>query len=237
MASKVKKPTSGNLRKEKGEASSNIFVRFDKALTRALYLGSNPIVRLICLFLEYSGHGVPWLIGIVSSFIYTRKSGEMQLLANLFVANIFDLLVIVVLKTLFKRARPAHNSGDMLATVSVDNYSFPSGHTTRSVMIATGFYVLFADQYGLEYTYSILGWAVAVAISRVLLGRHHVFDVLAGVVVGVCEFFVVHKYFWVSPYQATQAHHTLLSGTSTLHIGVDFIVQNLEKLKILVLGA
>ena len=32
-----------------------------------------------------------------------------------------------------------------------------------------------------------IAWAVAVAVSRVLLGRHHILDVLAGVVIGAIE--------------------------------------------------
>lgn len=41
-----------------------------------------------------------------------------------------DLLVIIVLKLIFKRARPPHHQTDG-RFVGPDQHSFPSGHATR----------------------------------------------------------------------------------------------------------
>lgn len=41
-----------------------------------------------------------------------------------------DLLVIIVLKLIFKRARPPHHQTDS-RFVGPDQHSFPSGHATR----------------------------------------------------------------------------------------------------------
>lgn len=55
------------------------------------------------------------------------------------VAILLDLVVVGTLKTIVRRARPSHNTEDMFATVHADRFSFPSGHTTRAVMLAVLF--------------------------------------------------------------------------------------------------
>ena len=104
-------------------------------------------------------------------------------------ALIFDVLVVAVVKLIFRRPRPAHNQMDMFATVSVDKYSFPSGHTTRAAMLAFFFlhYLVLAS----TFRRLLILWAVAVALSRVLLGRHHVGDVMCGLVIGYFQYKMV----------------------------------------------
>ena len=41
-------------------------------------------------------------------------------------------------------------------------------------------------------------WMLAVPASRLLLGRHHVLDVTAGILIGALEYLFVIKYCWVS---------------------------------------
>ena len=73
-----------------------------------------------------------------------------------------------------------------VATVKmVDKFSFPSGHATRATMLALLFTLLSPLPFLLWIPF--LAWAGAVAVSRVLLGRHHILDVVAGVVIGAVE--------------------------------------------------
>ncbi|KAH0697068.1 hypothetical protein KY289_014550 [Solanum tuberosum] len=73
-------------------------------------------------------------------------------------------------------------------------------------MIATLFYlssnfiwdVLIQLQYDLIVDYLMLiviGWAATKSCSRVLLGRHFVFDVIAGVLLGILEGLFVFQIF------------------------------------------
>ncbi|KAH0672987.1 hypothetical protein KY290_025268 [Solanum tuberosum] len=73
-------------------------------------------------------------------------------------------------------------------------------------MIATLFYlssdfirdVLIQLQYDLIVDYLMLiviGWAATTSCSRVLLGRHFVFDVIVGVLVGILEGLFVFQIF------------------------------------------
>jgi len=110
---------------------------------------------------------------------------------------VFDVLVIGPTKAVVRRQRPAENMDDMM-TVSVDKYSFPSGHASRAFMTAT--FLLTQFHMSVLWKCTLLLWAVSVAFSRILLGRHHVSDVIAGSFLGCVEYSVVNCCnLWLSP--------------------------------------
>ena len=149
-------------------------------------------LRLFLKLLEYSGHGIPWIMTTLY-VIFKNPDLETRLFfCNLLMALIIDLAIVGCLKTLVRRPRPVYNADDMFATVSVDRYSFPSGHSTRVVMVA----MLFTC-YWTNYFYVRLGfiWAAMVAISRVVLGRHYLSDVIGGVLIGYLQYCLVLKYW------------------------------------------
>ena len=109
---------------------------------------------------------------------------------------LLDLLIVTVIKAIVRRPRPEHNvKGDML-TISVDLYSFPSGHTTRAVMVAYFFLVHFPA--GTLLDTLVVVWGAAVSLSRILLGRHHVLDVTCGAIIGVLQYRLLADYLWLS---------------------------------------
>lgn len=110
-----------------------------------------------------------------------------------FLVLLGDLIIVALIKVLFQRQRPQHNKNDMFATVSIDHYAFPSGHATRAAMLA----YFFADKvFADAATKGVISlWAMFVCMSRVLLGRHHVLDVLFGIIIGICEFKVLALYW------------------------------------------
>ena len=87
----------------------------------------------------------------------------------------------------FRRRRPAYNTDDMLS-VSVDKFSFPSGHASRVAGLMFFFTLLYPLNIILQVP--IVLWAVAVMISRVTLGRHHILDVFGGLLVGYLEYLI-----------------------------------------------
>ena len=54
---------------------------------------------------------------------------------TLLAAMLLDLATVAAIKALVRRPRPPYNLPDMLV-ISVDRYSFPSGHTSRSTVLA-----------------------------------------------------------------------------------------------------
>ncbi|KAK3088137.1 hypothetical protein FSP39_015225 [Pinctada imbricata] len=150
-------------------------------------------LRPLMKALEISCHGIPWLLGTFILLLSLHKPEHIEILMNLFIGLVCDLIIIAVLKVIVQRERPNINRQDMFATISIDNYSFPSGHTSRAVFLA----FLFSEKVNLEGP--LLGliclWAVFVTMSRVMLGRHHFSDVLFGVFVGVVEFKLLSRYW------------------------------------------
>eukprot|EP00123_Amoebidium_parasiticum_P006518 comp17447_c0_seq1/m.16870 comp17447_c0_seq1/g.16870 ORF comp17447_c0_seq1/g.16870 comp17447_c0_seq1/m.16870 type:complete len:214 (-) comp17447_c0_seq1:294-935(-) len=165
--------------------------------------------------LEYSGHGILWLLAVAITFLrhHTLTPDDYMLLCNLFFGLITDILLVSVVKLAFRRTRPHWESNQkQFATVDkIDQFSFPSGHTTRSVYIAS-FVVLAAYVGHFNSLPAVVStaWACVVAVSRVAMGRHHVLDVLAGFLVGGLNILIVST-FWIEKEQVMAGREYLLS--------------------------
>lgn len=85
-----------------------------------------------------SGDGVFWLPVTAAIWLSPRgASPETRMFFfNLFIGFIFDLFLVGVIKVTAKRKRPRYNR-DQVMVVSADQWSFPSGHSTRALMIVT----------------------------------------------------------------------------------------------------
>jgi len=143
-------------------------------------------IRVHLKSLEISCHGIPWLFVAIAG-LYTVGSAFFL---NLLLALILDIVVVGILKAFTRRRRPAYNVDDQYATVKmVDKFSFPSGHATRAVMIGT--ILCLVQPVHIIIRLPVILWSVSVSVSRVVLGRHHVLDVVAGAVIGVLEALVM----------------------------------------------
>ena len=130
--------------------------------------------------------GIPWLFVAIAG-LYTVGSAFFL---NLLLALILDIVVVGILKAFTRRRRPAYNVDDQYATVKmVDKFSFPSGHATRAVMIGT--ILSLVQPVHIIIRLPVILWSVSVSVSRVVLGRHHVLDVVAGAGIGVLEALVM----------------------------------------------
>ncbi|XP_053549846.1 polyisoprenoid diphosphate/phosphate phosphohydrolase PLPP6 [Bombina bombina] len=153
---------------------------------------ARPMMKLV----EISGHGIPWIVGTVYCLNKSESSAGREVILNLLFALLLDLILVGIVKGIVRRRRPVHNRMDMFATFSVDKYSFPSGHATRAAMVSR--FIL--NHLVLAYPVRVLVmlWAVVVSLSRVMLGRHNVTDVLFGFFMGHMQYNLV-EYFWLSP--------------------------------------
>lgn len=108
---------------------------------------------------------------------------------------LLDLILVGIVKAVVRRRRPAHNRMDMFATFSVDRYSFPSGHATRAAMC--GRFLLAHLVLAAPLRVLVLLWVGLVGLSRVMLGRHNVTDVMFGFWMGYCQYNLVEM-LWLS---------------------------------------
>ncbi|XP_051130091.1 probable lipid phosphate phosphatase beta [Andrographis paniculata] len=191
-------------------------IDLDTAVSLRVYTLFQPIIPFPVLkSLEYSGDGRLFFPIILSGLLATTplaalaacpKTPSTLLLINLLIGSLLDLLIIGLIKHLIQRPRPVYNK-HMFLSFSVDHWSFPSGHSSRVFYIAT-FCFLYSNQVIevlllkylkfdsesaiVRYFVVAVGlWAAITSISRVLLGRHFLLDVVAGGCLGVLEGVIV----------------------------------------------
>ena len=116
-----------------------------------------------------------------------------------------DIIVVGLMKAFFRRRRPPTKKEDYFKSLGPDQYSFPSGHASRSVLISLIFSCidpLFVGTFfQLVVATFVWTWCLTVCISRLINGRHYFLDVLAGIVVGFLESFIIGK-LWMSSERA-----------------------------------
>ena len=86
-------------------------------------------------FVERLGHGWLWFGGPLLVLALSADAAQRGAATTLLAAMLLDLATVALLKALVRRPRPPYNVPDMLV-VSVDRYSFPSGHASRTTVLA-----------------------------------------------------------------------------------------------------
>ena len=113
---------------------------------------------------------LPWAGGPVGTSASVRMIG----------VGIVDIVLYKIIKRWIARPRPFRTcAGIRECTPSLDEYSFPSGHTLHSVacsLILTVYYPVLA----------VFVWplTVLIAVSRIVLGLHYPSDVIVGALIG-----------------------------------------------------
>ncbi|KOB57161.1 Presqualene diphosphate phosphatase [Operophtera brumata] len=185
-------------------------LNYDVQITKKLVevsLRTTPLrsLRNHCQFLEVSCHGIVWLAGWLT-FIWLFNNKELyQLQVNLLIALILDIVIIATIKAFVRRRRPIPMN--KLLSINPDKFSFPSGHASRSVMIA--FTLIYLDPVSMVFFPPLLAWVSAICLSRVLAERHYILDVVCGAGIGILEGLIMWM-LWIS--QSTSA--SILSSLS-----------------------
>lgn len=193
MAEKEKKPGADGVLKVLKELDEKISLSMSLSASKDSPLG---YLRPHMKGLELSCHGVFWISGCLLCLWFTSDSATEAFFFNLVLALFLDILLVAILKASFRRKRPSYNEGDdMFLTLSVDKMSCPSGHTSRAILMAL---LLVSSSPHLSLLHPVLIlWSFSTCLSRVLLGRHHLGDVLIGMILGYAEYHMMN-YLWAS---------------------------------------
>ena len=142
-------------------------------------------LRKLVILLEFSGSGYIWIPYAIIMIVrhYTTIREAMQFIL-LFTGLMLDIAIVGTTKGLTRRPRPVINHNDVLS-IGPDKYSFPSGHTSRAVFLL--FYFIRVSFFPNIPVPLIVIWLSLVVASRVVLGRHYVSDVIAGIFFGIFE--------------------------------------------------
>lgn len=139
------------------------------------YLNSFPAeLTLLSYFLSFLG-SLSFIVALLTFLVIIRKNKEAWIL---FLASLVNTGLVFLLKQLIKRKRPFLVEKGVSAFLEVGGYSFPSGHSAITFLLAT----IFSDFYERgKYLFILAG---VVALSRIILGVHYPSDVLAGGLLG-----------------------------------------------------
>lgn len=157
----------------------------DKRVSEALLVrtqdGTSPRTGLIILrrFSEAGSYGIGWFV----AFFLVGALGDGFARSLVSGLCVFGMLVVnTVVKQSIRRPRPQRRAIAHAPTT----YSMPSAHTSMAMVGAVTMSIMTPEL-------GVLWWvvAVALALSRVMLGMHYVGDVLVGAALGIsCGFLI-----------------------------------------------
>ncbi|MCD1295163.1 hypothetical protein CUJ83_09150 [Methanocella sp. CWC-04] len=132
--------------------------------------------RSFFLILTQLGNPYVWLF---ITAVYLIFGDKKKIAAILAISLIFSIVVVDDIKEAIERPRPEGSYNSLFLFSS--GYSFPSGHSQASFLIA----VIIGSF--LETRYRLIGYGLAsiVGISRIHLGVHYPSDVIAGALLGI----------------------------------------------------
>ena len=136
----------------------------DIVMPRITHLGSATATISTCVMITIMGDGVVGKMGIQALFALALSHLFVQLLKNS-VCRLRPKDVLLNINTF---------------DVSLDYYSFPSGHTTAAFAIATTLALNFPILAVICFPIALL-----IGISRLYLGVHYPSDVLAGMAIAI----------------------------------------------------
>lgn len=135
----------------------------------------DPVAEIITKTVEPIGLGI----------MYTAFGWKNKELARKIVgSSLFTAINTVSLKHLIGKARPYASSRPLYIgpNLKTDYNSFPSGHTSLSFSLAT----VLSSEYP-DYSVLFYSWSSCVGLSRILLERHWIGDVVGGAITGTAS--------------------------------------------------
>jgi membrane-associated phospholipid phosphatase len=150
----------------------------DQALTGPLTLPSEQKVpQALALALAHSGDSYIW--GGLAAAAWFLGAPEWKTWAlTTFIGLALAEIIVIAIKMIIRRRRPPGTAGRIYR--KADPFSFPSGHAARAAMLC-----LLAGQLAPPVAFIVIAvWSPFMVLSRIAIGIHYVFDVVAGAVLG-----------------------------------------------------
>ena len=133
--------------------------------------------------LEITCHGILWFSALLASIWVFNSKSLYQMQVNLLIALLLDIIIIGLIKAFVRRRRPVCTDDPF--AMGPDKYSFPSGHASRALLVS--YFFIYLWPVPMMCVPPLLAWVVAVSLSRLLMKRHYILDVLAGLLIGYGE--------------------------------------------------
>ncbi|CAL8279231.1 unnamed protein product [Merluccius merluccius] len=151
--------------------------------------------RSMVALLELTGYGITWVVGTVVCLTRSNTLAGQEVLVNLLLALLLDVLTVAGVQRLVKRRGPWEMTPGFLDYVSMDMYSFPAAHASRAAMVSK--FLLSHLVLAVPLRVLLVLWAFLVGVSRVMLGKHHLTDMVCGFAMGLLHFSLMEN-VWLS---------------------------------------
>jgi membrane-associated phospholipid phosphatase len=167
---------------------TQLFLFFNNALANSVFDRVMPIITNDWVL------RVVLLIIVVLLLIFGKRQGRVVALLCVVTVMLSDQVSSHLIKPLIARVRPCHVVPDVhLLVACSQGLSFPSSHAANSFAIGTLISLSYRRRVWLYLTI-----AGIISYSRIAVGVHYPFDVLAGALVGVlCASAVFAAYQYV----------------------------------------
>jgi undecaprenyl-diphosphatase len=140
--------------------------------------------------ITYLGSGIfTFLFCIITIAIPKPSIREMGIMTS--VSLLISSLIVRIIKVTVSRIRPFLKLDNLnIRLIGIDEYSFPSGHTTAAFSIAVMVSLCFP-----QLTIMTILLAFLVGISRMYFGVHYPTDIIIGMCIGTITSFLVYIIF------------------------------------------
>jgi len=157
-----------------------LWIERERSFARWMHSASaRPWVVLWLNVVSRLGDGWMWYAVILSLPWLDHVNGTTCAI-RMFAVGAVNLLIYLIIKRCIARPRPYRTCpGIRSCGRSLDEYSFPSGHTLHSVAFG-----LILVAYYPSLAFVVWPFVALVGVSRVVLGLHYPSDVLVGAAVG-----------------------------------------------------
>jgi undecaprenyl-diphosphatase len=156
----------------------------DKAVALAIHRADTPALDWLMIGLTYVGSGPGLVASLVATAIWLLKHNHRRTALILACNGLAAQGLVFVLKQFVQRPRPTLFD----EITRPETFSFPSGHALSAMAIYGGIAAVIITLHPRQRTAVVVAAAVLIAgigFSRIYLGVHWPFDVLAGFAAGV----------------------------------------------------
>ena len=172
----------------------DLFFFFNHNLINPFFDAIMPVITgtggFICLCL--------FLILLILFSKFTKRETLKRIAVLALIALLFSDIIAAILKNLIQEPRPFVSLDNVHLLISEnDPCSFPSGHATSTVSVVTIFVLNMKELVKKHYLIVdilLIVFAIVIPFSRMYVGVHYPFDVLAGIIIGLFGAFVINRY-------------------------------------------
>lgn len=191
-----------------------IYVRNKKQKERMDYINSLPIIQAVSflddkLFLKFFkterkniikkfmkgmsrlGDGYVWVVLLLCFFIFRIPNTSLYFTRGV-ISVFFSIITFLYVKKFVKRLRPYRKHFKKPFMLPPDIHSFPSGHTMVSFAMSMSM-----GTYSVTTTLIFYTIAFLIGYSRIFVGLHYPFDVVAAIIMGTIISFINNIAFYL----------------------------------------